>query len=166
MDEIVDIVNEQDVVIGKETKDFCHANHLLHRGTMVLCFKDNSFRELLLTKRSLTKKANPGKICAPGGHVDAGETYLEGAKREFGEEMFDNQTEQNFQMEELFKIKKDVDNDYEFITVFRTIHPGPFNIDKVEVDSWYFEDIEMVCKKVKELPEEFTGTTRLVLKKV
>ena len=50
MDEIVDIVDENDNVIGQELKSNCHKNKILHRGANIFVFKDKSFKEILLQK--------------------------------------------------------------------------------------------------------------------
>ena len=47
----------------------------------------NKLKEILITKRSETKKVLPGKWEINGGAVDAGETPKEGIKREIKEEL-------------------------------------------------------------------------------
>ena len=88
MDETIDVVDENDQVIGQELKSTCHQKKLLHRSVNVFVFKDNFFKEFLLQKRNAAKGMNGGKLCMPGGHLPARESYLEGAKRELQEEMF------------------------------------------------------------------------------
>ena len=81
MDEIVDIVDEEDKIIGHELKSRCHSNMILHRGTAILVFKDNSYAKTIIQKRSIKKTSNPGKYCIPGGHISSGEDYITGAKK-------------------------------------------------------------------------------------
>lgn len=164
MDETVDIVDESDNLLGQKLKSECHQNKILHRGSNVFAFKDNSFKEILIQKRSLKKKSNPGKLCTPGGHLQAGETYLEGAKREFTEEMFNSGVNGKLKFEELFKIKKFTDEDYEYITLFRTISKGPFSPNPKEVSSSFFEDIGVTLKKIEKEPKNYSATTILLLK--
>lgn len=164
MDEIIDIVDEHDQVIGQELKSKCHKEKLLHRSVNIFVFKDNSFRELLLQKRSATKGMNHGKLCMPGGHLHAYDSYLEGAKRELQEEMFHEQElPQGLVLEELFKIRKSADNDYEITTLYRTVASGPFNVDPAEVESCFFEDIFELLEKVEKKPEIYTATTIFLL---
>jgi isopentenyldiphosphate isomerase len=164
MDEIIDVVNEDDQVIGQELKSKCHKEKLLHRSVHIFVFKDDSFRELLLQKRSATKGINHGKLCIPGGHLSAHEIYLEGAKRELQEEMFHEQElPKELVFEELFKIRKSADNDHEFTTSYRTIASGPFTVDPVEVESCFFEDIFELLEKVIKKPETYTATTIFLL---
>jgi len=91
MDEIIDIVDDNDNVIGQELKSKCHANKILHRSVGILVFKDHSFKEILIQKRSMKKVSNPGQLCIPGGHLSSGEDYISGAKKELQEEEFHNQ---------------------------------------------------------------------------
>ena len=162
MDSWLDTVDEQDNIIGKELKSKCHKEKILHRGADVLAFKDSSFKKLLLQKRSKEILTMPGRLCIPGGHLDLGETYFEGAKREFFEEMHNSKTK-DLTFEKLFKFRKDADEDPEFLTIFRTVDPGPFDPDPKEVEEYFFEDINVLLSKIETHPKDFTGTTIVVL---
>ena len=165
MDELIDIVNEWDQIIGQELKSRCHKEKILHRGSGIFVFKDNTYKEILLQRRSMQKESNPGDLCIPGGHLQVGETYIEGAKREYFEEMYNSKySKGKIQFEELFKIKKFADNDHEFITLFRTIDSGPFKPDLSEVESYRFENIDQIFKKIKAKPKNYTQTLILLLK--
>jgi|SRR3989338_264159 len=165
MDEIVDIVDEEDKIIGQELKSRCHSNMILHRGTAILVFKDNSYTKIIIQKRSIKKTSNPGKFCIPGGHISSGEDYITGAKRELQEELFHKQElPGEIKFEELFKTKKSTDNDYEFNVVYRVVYFGNFLNDADEVEDYFFENIKETLKKIKTEPENYTETTRLLLK--
>lgn len=165
MDETIDVVDENDQVIGQELKSTCHQKKLLHRSVNIFVFKDNSFKEFLLQKRSATKGMNHGKLCMPGGHLPTNDSYLEGAKRELQEEMFHEQElPARLVFEELFKIRKSADNDHEFTMVYKVVASGPFNVDPAEVESCFFEDISEFLKKIEKEPEKYTGTTIFLLK--
>lgn len=81
MAELFDVVDENDNIIGRATREECHSNpKLMHRASIILIF--NSKGELLLQKRSMNKDTNPGKWAnSVAGHVDPGESYEETAKR-------------------------------------------------------------------------------------
>jgi isopentenyldiphosphate isomerase len=165
MDEIVDIVDDQDKIIGQELKSNCHANKLLHRGAAILVFKDNSYQDTLIQKRSIIKNSNPQKSCIPGGHLSSGDKYIDGAKRELQEENFHEQKlPSEIEFEELFKIKKSTDNDHEFNVVYRVIYPGPFSNDPKEVEDSYFMNINSLVIDIDKNPENYTETTRLLVK--
>jgi len=85
MSEILDIVNDQDEVIGQAERDEVHRVGLVCRLVYVCFYTPN--REVILQKRSLTKKNDPGKLTtAVSGHVASGQGYLEAAVRETFEE--------------------------------------------------------------------------------
>ena len=85
MSEILDIVNEQDEVVGQAERDVVHRAGLLCRLIYVCFYTPNG--EIILQRRSLTKKNDPGKLTtAVSGHVAAGQSYLEAAVRETFEE--------------------------------------------------------------------------------
>jgi isopentenyldiphosphate isomerase len=84
-EQMVDIINEKDVVVGTTTREDSHKNPQLHRVVNIWFFNDNN--EVLLQKNSLTKNHDAGKLSETvGGHVDAGESYDEAAVRETAEE--------------------------------------------------------------------------------
>jgi isopentenyl-diphosphate delta-isomerase len=85
MSEILDVVNEYDEVIGQAERDEVHRVGLVCRLVYV-CFYTPS-GEVILQKRSTTKKNDPGKLTTTvSGHVASGQSYLEAAVRETYEE--------------------------------------------------------------------------------
>ncbi len=85
MSEILDIVNDSDEVIGQAERDRVHREGLVCRLVYVCFYTAN--REIILQKRSDTKKNDPGKLTTTvSGHVASGQTYLEAAVRETVEE--------------------------------------------------------------------------------
>ncbi len=85
-EELLDVVDADDRVVGVKTRGEIHAEGLMHRAVHILVF--NAAGEFFLQKRSMSKDENPGQwdtSCA--GHVDSGETYLDCAMRELGEEL-------------------------------------------------------------------------------
>lgn len=86
MTEYLDIVNERDEVIGRDTRANVHAKHEIHRGVHVLVFRSDA--SLLLQRRSRRLSYYPGSWDASaGGQVAAGETYEAAAVRELEEEL-------------------------------------------------------------------------------
>src|SRR4051812_43883356 len=85
-EEVFDVVNELDEVIGQERRSVVHRTGLRHRAVHVLVF--NSKGELFLQKRSMTKDTFPGAWdSSASGHLDTGEDYEACALRELGEEL-------------------------------------------------------------------------------
>ena len=85
-DELLDVVDEQDRVVGQATRREVRARRLLHRFSSVLC-RDGAGR-LYVHRRTDDKDVYPGRYdMAAGGVLAAGETYLEAARRELAEEL-------------------------------------------------------------------------------
>src|SRR5712664_3360101 len=86
MEEIFDVVNECDEVIGQERRSEVHRLGLQHRAVHVLIF--NARGEVFLQKRSMKKDTFPGVWdSSASGHLDVGETYDACAVRESREEL-------------------------------------------------------------------------------
>ncbi len=136
MIEYLDIVDEQDNVIGKDTRENVHKNYQIHRGLHVLIV--NSKGEILIQKRSLKKDDRPGYYDASvGGQVRSGETYEQAALRETQEEL-------GFTPEHLKKIcdyKSYNSKQRENRQLFIYRYEGPFILDPDEVDSVAFRSL-------------------------
>src|SRR5436190_19918480 len=85
-EEIFDVVDQGDRVIGREARAEVHRRGLLHRAVHVLVF--NSRGEVFLQKRSMSKDTFPGAWDSfSSGHVSCGEDYGSCAVRELQEEV-------------------------------------------------------------------------------
>ena len=85
MSEILDIVNDNDEVIGQAERGRVHREGLVCRLVYVCFYTAN--REVILQKRSDIKKNDPGKLTTTAsGHVASEQSYLEAAERETFEE--------------------------------------------------------------------------------
>ncbi len=114
-DELLDVVDSNDNVIGSDTRANIHAQKLFHRAVHILVFLPNG--EVLLQQRSLAKDTCPGLFstsCA--GHVDSGEKYDDAAVRELDEEL--GITVSKDALEELFSQTPSRENGYEFVRVY------------------------------------------------
>lgn len=85
-DEIFDVVDGRDVVVGREFRREIHRRGLLHRAIHIFWLRGDG--QLCLQRRSYAKDNCPGLLSSScAGHVDAGEDYLTAAVRELGEEL-------------------------------------------------------------------------------
>src|SRR3989338_5690823 len=92
MEEYLDIVDINDIVIGRDTRKNVHDNYQIHRGVHV--FVVNSLGEILLQKRSMEVTDYKGYWdSSVGCQVRSGETYLQAAERETPEELSFNPTD-------------------------------------------------------------------------
>jgi isopentenyl-diphosphate Delta-isomerase len=77
--------NENDEIIGKDTRENIHKNGLLHREIGVWISNDKG--EILLQRRSAGKESHPGLLAASvAGHVEVGDAYETAALKEVEEE--------------------------------------------------------------------------------
>ncbi len=86
-DELLDLVNEQDEVIGTVWRSLAHKDStIIHREVAIAVFNDQG--EVLLQQRSLNKTSAPGKWkITAAGHVGGGENPQSCMKREVLEEL-------------------------------------------------------------------------------
>jgi len=89
MKEYLDIVNENDILIGKASREECHKNKtLIHRGTNIYIFKSDKLDYILRVKRSAHVDTEAGKwTIVVGEHNKIGEDYDSSAKRCLKEEL-------------------------------------------------------------------------------
>lgn len=138
--EIFDIVDEDDIVIGKATRGECHVNPLLyHRSVQILIF--NSEQQIFLQKRSRYKDTYPGAYCASAsGHVVSGDSYEATAYRELQEELGIT-IDLHFIGKSLIKTPQET----EWSSVYVGEYDGDFKLHPEEIDggvSLNLQDIE------------------------
>jgi len=160
-EEIFDVVNERDEVIGRKPRSEVHRLGLLHRAVHVLVF--NSRGEIFLQKRSMNKDREPGKWdSSTSGHVDSGEDYDACAVRELREEI--GLIVQKTPVR-LFKIDACAETDQEFVWIYRCQAEGPFQLDPEEIERGEWVTPEAVTRWIVEKPEDFASAFRLIWKK-
>ncbi|MBU7586929.1 MAG: NUDIX domain-containing protein [Nostoc sp. TH1S01] len=86
-DELLDIVDERDCIIGKKRRSEIYSQGLCN-FRVVNAFVINSLSQLWIPRRSAEKRIFP--LCldvSMGGHVESGENYEEALRRELNEEL-------------------------------------------------------------------------------
>jgi isopentenyl-diphosphate delta-isomerase type 1 len=152
-EDIFDVVNERDEVVGNKPRSEVHRLGLLHRAVHVLVF--NSQGQIFLQKRSMKKDRQPGLWdSSASGHVDSGENYDATAVREVWEEIG---LKLASTPKRLFKIDACEETDQEFVWVYRCESEGPFelNPDEIERGDWFTP--EKVTQWMADKPEEFAS---------
>ena len=144
--EYVDIVDENDEVIGKTTADDAYKNGDIIRIALVFVLNDKN--EILLQLRHKNKYHCPLYWTASaGGRVKSKETYLKGAKRELYEEL-GIKTKLTFIGKEYYEHEQN--NKWRlFLTAFTCSHEGPFKIDTKEIEKVEFFSIKDIKEKIK-----------------
>src|SRR5690606_42067806 len=88
MEEYIDIVTQEGNPTGqKELKSIVHQNGLYHHTAHVWLYTKNG--DILLSQRAASKSLCPLLwVVSVAGHVDAGESIINGALREMIEEIY------------------------------------------------------------------------------
>jgi len=135
-EELFDIIDDNDNVIGQAARSDVHRSGLLHRGVHLLLF-DREGR-LLIQKRSADRKQYASLWdCSVSEHVKAGESYLEAAMRGAKEELGVD----GIALEQVVKFKLNYGpNDNEVSMVFKgRANPDAAHFDPGEIESiqWF-----------------------------
>jgi isopentenyldiphosphate isomerase len=159
-EEIFDVVNERDEVIGQNTRREVHRLGLKHRAVHVLVF--NARGEVFLQKRSMKKDIAAGKWdSSASGHLDTGEAYDACAVREVREEIGLALAQPP---QRLFKIDAGRETGCEFCWIYRVENEGPFTLhpDEIETGGWFA--LDAVTQWVNERPADFASCFVLLWK--
>ena len=172
--EYVDIFDENNNPIGeKKEKQQAHEDGNFHRTVHVWIINDKN--ELLLQKRSATKKTHPNCWDISGaGHIKAGETISDGAIRELKEELGVEIEEKDLQYITTIKSTKNPKNmEFQYVYLLRCnkkIEEYIFEDREVsEVKYIFYKDLEkMVEEKVEGLlihKEEYKSLFKYITNK-
>ena len=161
-DEIFDVVNERDEVIGCAPRGEVHRLGLPHRAVHVLVF--NSRGELFLQKRSLRKDREPGVWdSSSSGHLDSGEDYDAAAARELCEELGWRSAQP---LQRLFKLPASPETDQEYVWVYRAEGEGPFKLHPEEIECGGWFPPEDISRWMKDRPQDFASAFRALWPRV
>jgi len=159
-EEIFDVVNERDEVIGQAPRSEVHARKLLHRAVHVLVF--NARGQVFLQKRSMLKDTAKGKWdSSASGHVDSGEDYDPCAVREVREEIG---LQLSAPPERILRLEACADTGQEFVWVYRCASEGPFTLHPEEIERGDWFTPEEITRWVTENPREFARAFVLIWK--
>lgn len=164
MSELLDIVDDNDVVIGQAERDVAHAQGLTIRLVYVWFYTPGG--EVILQRRSAHKEAYPNRLIATvSGHVGAGDSYLEAAIRETEEETgvaVDTDALQFFG-----KIHRRTGEARHMTDGFRCVYIYPFagRVEDLRVEAGEGAGFELwqphhLLKALVESPDEFTPFAR------
>ncbi len=141
--EFLDIVDKEDNIIGKASRDEVYQKKHRHRIVHILIFNENN--EMALQLRSNKVLFCPQHWCtSAGGHVRSKEKYEEAALREYEEELGIRSN-----LEHLDKIYYQSDVISKFLNIFITKYNGPFQVDEEEVEKIDFFSINKIREMIK-----------------
>lgn len=159
-EEYLDIVDENDNVIGKDTRENIWKRGLEHNVRVVNIFIFSSKGGLLLPKRSMNRRIFPGCYDFSCGEcVLAGEDYYDAAVRGLKEELGIT----NPRLVELGKItpKEGVSC---FMKVYKLTYNGEINnYDENGIDNLFWHDLATIKQMVKKDKNKFKADFPIVL---
>lgn len=159
-DEIFDVVNEHDEVVGRAPRREVHRTGLMHRAIHVFVF--NARGDVFLQKRSMSKDSSPGLWdSSASGHLDSGEDYDACAVRELREEIG---LHVSATPRRVFKVDACQQTGQEFVWLYQCANEGPFTLHPEEIERGDWFSPGRVTQWVSERPLDFAPAFVLLWK--
>jgi isopentenyl-diphosphate Delta-isomerase len=156
-DELFDVVDANDVVIGQAVRGEVHARKLLHRAVSIFVF--NTRGELLLQLRSSTKDEFPDcYTSSASGHLDSGEDYETAAVRELEEEL-----QLDSPLTFRIKLPASPETANEHTALYETTTDETPHFHPTETAGGEFDSLESIQRRIAESPESFTPPFRALI---
>jgi 16S rRNA (adenine1518-N6/adenine1519-N6)-dimethyltransferase len=148
-EELFDVVDEQDLVIGQLPRSQVHAERKLHRAVHIFVF--NSAGHLLIHKRAADKDEQPNKwTSSASGHLSAGEDYDETAHREMKEEVG-----LSGELEFLHKFPASSETSYEHTALYRMTSDEEPTFDPAEIAEGRYCPLDVIESQLNADPTRF-----------
>ena len=154
MEELLDIVNNTDAVVGLARRSVIHQCGLQHRGAHVFLFSGDG--KMLVQKRSADRSASPSMLdCSVSEHVKSGESYLEAAGRGLREEMGVD----GIALRQLVKFKMNYGpNDNEISVVYvGEVEPASVKFEAEEVSEVAYVHPSELSASMEQSPQSYCG---------
>lgn len=159
-DEVFDVVNDRDEVIGQATRAEVHAKGLLHRAIHVWVF--DRLGRIFLQKRSKWKDMAPQRWDSScSGHVDSGETYEAAAVREVREEI-GLVLPGPASLALIVRAHAQEETGFEFMQVYEAFSEGPFQLHPAEIEEGRWWEESEVDAAIVHQPDLFTRPFRFL----
>ena len=144
-EEVVDLVDESNRVIGKATRREVRAKNLLHRGVGIIC--TNSRGQVYVHRRTRTKDIFPGMYdMFVGGVVASGESAAQAARREILEELGIDGPEPRHLFNHLYLGPRN----RAWVAVYEVQWDGPIRHQESEVEWGAFFSFQELDEKLRE----------------
>lgn len=151
-EEIFDVVDEHDRVVGQAPRAEVHARKLRHRAVHVFVF--NATGELFVQKRAAAKDTFSGCYdSSASGHLNSGEDYNSCAIRELREEL--NLTVPPTRLQKHFKIEACEQTGWEFVWAYSLQIREEPRVNPEEIECGAFWPLAQVRARLVTHSEEF-----------
>ncbi len=161
MTEYFYVVDGDDRVIGRASREECHSeNRLIHRSVYV--FLINSENRILLQRRSTSKDLYPGYYTASAtGHVNYGESYEDAARRELKEELGVDAP-----LIEICKFKSFSSVEREISMLYVCRYDGPIRYDEEEISEVLFMSVDEIKRDMEAGRKKFAYGFKVAFKEL
>jgi len=142
--EILDIVDVNNQIIGKDLRTRIHMRGYYHRSVHIFIINSND--EIYIQKRNMEVGSYPGYYeSSASGHLLSGENYDDAAKRELEEEI----GIKDLKLKRLHTFPADKTSGHEFVTLYLGKYDDILKIDKKEMKSGRFMRIDDIKKNLE-----------------
>jgi isopentenyl-diphosphate delta-isomerase type 1 len=153
-EEILEIVDNDNRVIGTAGRSEIHKQHLKHRSVHVFLF--NSAGELFLQKRVQTKDEFPGYYdSSAAGHVNPGESYHEAAERELKEELGIEAP-----LKKVTELPASQDTGWEFVSFYSAVADDAVMLNRDEIEEGKFYSLKEISAFLLSDGDKFTPSVK------
>ncbi|MCW4020739.1 MAG: NUDIX domain-containing protein, partial [Candidatus Bathyarchaeota archaeon] len=144
MNEFCYVVDEDDNVVGRATREECHSGSgLIHRSVYIFVLNEKD--EVFLQRRSMSKDLYTGYYTGSAtGHVDYGEDYDEAARRELKEELGIDAP-----LQRLCKVKSFSEAEREISALYLCCFKSPVGFNRKEITEGVFTSIEDIKRSLE-----------------
>jgi isopentenyl-diphosphate Delta-isomerase len=167
-DELVDVIDENNQVVGQKMKGEVHAEGERHRVSAILV--KNGEGKYLIPTASEQKVEAGGLFHSAGGHVLVGETYVQAAKRELQEETGLAASEKDFEylgsfwLEKVYPTRKEKERIEVFGVEYKE-RMGKVALNEEQINEQWLSEEEL--KKIyNETPDKISYPLRLSCAKI
>ncbi|MGE0486914.1 MAG: NUDIX domain-containing protein [Gammaproteobacteria bacterium] len=156
-EEILDVVDAADVVVGQATRAEIHRRGLRHRAVHIVV--SNPRGEVFVQQRALSKDCQPGLWdTSAAGHVDHGESYDAAAERELAEEL----GLVGEALEPWWSLVAGPLTGHEFVRVYRCCTMGEPRPDPLEIAASGWWTPAALSAWMTARPQDFTAAFRAI----
>lgn len=144
-EEIIDVVDDKDNVVGKSAREEILTKRLIHRAAMVIVF--NSKGRIYVHQRSHKKRTFPRLwAIGAGGALQVGESYDDAAKRELMEEL----GIENVNLEFIFDFNYRCEENKYNAKIYKCVYDGKIKINEEEFEQGMFINFKDMEKFMQE----------------
>ncbi len=152
-DEMLEVVSEDNQVLRLATRKEIHEQELMHRSVHVLVFNKN--RDCYLQLRSAFKDSSPELWdSSAAGHIDAGESPENAAKRELQEELGISDSK----LMHIASLPPCAENGWEHVSLYISVYTGKINYPAAEIAGVIPFPIDLINRWTKRQPKDFASS--------